>query len=121
ELFEEALVGLLLRLVVDLLHQRTKRVEFLLYLPTDLGSDRPEGTGGHRRTRATQEDRHLDPVVPVVLHRVDLRTNEQTRAEEGQRHRHGDDDGERHREVAPQTLEGLAEDESEFHGWWSCP
>ncbi len=61
------------------------------------------------------EDRDLDLVVPVVLHRARLGAHQQTGAQEAHRDRDRDDDREGHRQVPAQPGADLGQDVLETH------
>src|SRR6478735_2779552 len=111
----EPVEGLVARLVVDLLDRRLERLE--------LGLDGRALRVGRRLTRTvgeagllgTEQDRHLDAVVPVVLHRVDLPLAHEAETEEVHRDHRDDDDRDGHREVAPEAVADLTEEELESH------
>ncbi|GAA3060956.1 hypothetical protein GCM10020000_50090 [Streptomyces olivoverticillatus] len=65
---------------------------------------------------AAEEDRDVDLVVPVALHRADLLAHEQGPSEQGERQRHRDDHREGHREIAAETDADLRQDELGAHG-----
>jgi hypothetical protein len=62
-----------------------------------------------------EEDRNLDLLVPAALHQVHLLAGQQPGAEQGQRHPHRHDDGQRHGQVLPQPCSGLGQDVAETH------
>src|SRR5690606_14590172 len=71
---------------------------------------------GLRVALVAQEDRDVDLVVPVALHRGDLVAHQERAAEEGERQGDGDDDREGHRQIAAETDADLRQYELGTHG-----
>src|SRR5450631_1475702 len=117
----ETVVCLLLGLGKNALDQRLHRIKLSANLVALGAGNSPGGTVGQVRLVCAQEDRDLDPVVPVVLHRVDLPLSQDPQPEKQHRH-HGDErDRDRHRQVPAQGYPDLTEDELQAHGSLPVP
>ncbi len=117
ELLLVVLVRLVRRLELDALDEaHTAEVGLDLLLLVLGGRAFDTGGVGAHVVLSAEEDRDVDLVVPVALHRADLLTHEQRPAEEGERESDRDDHRESHRQISAETHADLRQDELGAHG-----
>ena len=112
------LEGVFLGLVVDLLDLRIALQGSLDRVLVRLACVLAGHTVVAGNVLHAQEDRHLDLVVPLALDEVDLLGRQQRGTEQRQRDPHRDDDGNRHADIASQTVPGLSQGVSHVVSPW---